>query len=461
MGLSVAPSLRDDGGKRMSIFLHDKKTGGAGLAVSAEPILPRLLERAAQILDCRSDCTSGCPECTLRRDMQFELPKFDRIGALDLLTKDILPHLALPENLQIFGPKTRAITEDLSTYLARQINAGKLRRIDVILPDDPATWDLQDWSGLTCFTRAAGLGCQTRILIPEGSVAKLDISQRLDLLRVSARAEATIVEYRDMRHPAGAQVLAQIETVEGLSDLATTNSDAACLDRHWGEVAASPILFGQGKSIKEGPAVDPAALALVRGGNAVKFGIGKELDGPAARFGQKFWKLLDEQCPSAFRQDRSMIHITYHDRYLVTPLSVRLLSEVWQQMPGRQVNTQFSLVIGRTEGDPRDCTSFTHNWPDDEDRCGVIEALMPGIDIDLRNRRDCPHQRFFRLEYSNGKATEITLDQGFGPWVLALRSLRFDGQALPNRQAAMLKSAQLNITMQHGARYDSPVIIEL
>lgn len=461
MGLSVAPSLRADGAKRMSIFLHDKKTGGAGLAVSAETILPRLLQRAAEILNCRSGCTSGCPECTLRRDMQFELSKFDRVGALDLLTKDILPHLALPENLQIFGSLTRAVTEDLSNYLMRQMNAGRLRRLDIVLPDDPATWDLQDWSGLTCFTRAAGLGCQSRIFIPEGSIAGLDISQRLDLLRVSARAEAAIVECCNLDHPCGAQVLAQIETDEGLGTLATTSPDAGSADRHWGEVAASPILLGQSNPIIEGSTIDPAVLAVVDGGNAVKFGIRKELDGPVAQFGQKFWKLLREQCPSIFKPAQSLIRVTYHDRYLVTPLSVRLLSEVWQQMPGRQAETRFSLVIARREGDPRDCTSLTHSWPDDEDRCSVIEALMPGIDIDLRQRRDCPHQRFFRFGYSDGKTAEITLDQGFGPWVLAVRSLRFDGQALPNRQAATLRSAHLDISMQHEARYESPVIIEV
>lgn len=461
MGLSVAPSLRADGGKRMSIFLHDKKTGGAGLAVSAEPILPQLLERSAQILDCRSGCTNGCPDCTLRHDMQFELSKFDRGGALNLLSKDILPHLALPENLQIFGLATTAVTEDLPNYLARQINAGRLHCLSVILPNDPSTWDLQDWSGLAGFTRASGQGCQTRIFIPEGSIAKLDLSQRLDLLRVSARAEAEIVDCRGFDHPAGARVLAQIETKEGVYHLATTSPDAARLDRHWGEVAVSPILLGRGTAMVAGTVVDPAVLAAVHGGNAFKFGIRKELDGPAGRFGHKFWKLLVEQCPSAFKLDRSLIQVSYHDRYLVTPLSVRLLSEFLQQAPGVKPETRFSLVIGRTDGDPRDCTSFIHNWRDDEERCDVIEAIIPGIDIDLRQRRECPHQRFFRLEYSDGKVIEITLDQGFGAWTLVLKSLRFDGQALPNRQAAMLKAAQLDISMQHGARYESPVIVEV
>gem|GEM_PF-3622636 len=69
------------------------------------------------MLDC-PHCETGCPECILRGDLQFEAGKLARKAALELLQKEILPRMALPEELRVLGPDTYAACPD----------AGKRRR---------------------------------------------------------------------------------------------------------------------------------------------------------------------------------------------------------------------------------------------------------------------------------------------------------------------------------------------
>ena len=125
MGIAIAPSLRLDDARRSSIFLYDKASGGSGFASEAERDIAVLLSSAAERLACPASCDSGCPECVLRRDLQFG-HEMDRRGALRLLRDEILPRLDLPAELRVFGPDTRPVMRPLSCLTSAPMGQFRL-----------------------------------------------------------------------------------------------------------------------------------------------------------------------------------------------------------------------------------------------------------------------------------------------------------------------------------------------
>ena len=89
MGVAVAPRQRGDGGRRMSLFLFDRASGGSGFSVTAEVELPGFLREAAAVFACPANCENGCPDCILRPDLQHERASLDRPGALSLLRDEV------------------------------------------------------------------------------------------------------------------------------------------------------------------------------------------------------------------------------------------------------------------------------------------------------------------------------------------------------------------------------------
>lgn len=460
MGTTVAPSLRADGSKRISLFLYDKATGGSGFAVAAEANLPAMLVRSEAILDCPNACRHGCPDCILRRDVQFDLTKFDRAGALELLRQQILPHMALPASLQVFGPETRAVTEALPHALLRRLDAGEIKSLTIALPAETQGWDLNDWAGLSVLTKAAREGCQTRIAISEQAILSMSMSQKLDLVRVLARSQATVHSYKTLPELTSATVLMELETDSGVLQVATPDVEAAHVSTGWGQVLVAPILLGQGEAIAISQSISQDKLAAFGEGNAISFPIVAQLDGRVIDFGKKFWTLVRKLRPQAFAGNRVLTKIRYQDRYLRSPLTARLLFEVWKATPNRTEKTNSLVVSEWIFGETRDCFEVIHNWSEDTTRSEVIAGLLNGATVDLMRKADCPHARQLLLEFDDGQELRITLDQGFGAWRITDRGKRFDFRAENARQVSDLRNAIFSVEIQERGRHPSPIVIE-
>ena len=171
MGVAVAPRLRSDGGRRMSLFFFDRASGGSGFSVTAEADLPGLLREAAAVLACPANCESDCPDCILRSDLQHERASLDRPGALDLLRNEVLPRLDPPETLRIFGVGTEVIVERAEASLLGQLLPGSTTRLALLLGGDVANWDLGDWPGARLLAQARRAGAETALVIPKWKLA--------------------------------------------------------------------------------------------------------------------------------------------------------------------------------------------------------------------------------------------------------------------------------------------------
>lgn len=89
MGIAVARRVDSAGARTVSLFLHDKASGGAGFAIQALDLLPELLEEMRRILDCQvPECVRACPACVLAGDLNDEEAAIlDREAALVLVSE--------------------------------------------------------------------------------------------------------------------------------------------------------------------------------------------------------------------------------------------------------------------------------------------------------------------------------------------------------------------------------------
>lgn len=457
MGLSVAPSLRPDGARRSAIFLFDKASGGSGFASAADRDLPSLLREAAARLDCPVSCATGCPECVLRRDLQFGTA-IDRPGALEVLATEVLPRLDLPPELQVFGPETQAITRPLAEWIGRQLVLGAVGRLTLFLTDPPAGWDVTEWPGACIAEDAGRSGKQVVIVMRSADVHRLEMSQKLDLVRLVTRAQATLCLADDLPTAGDTAILAEIQLAGQEIAVAAPDQRARHIDRNWGDVRRSPVVRGPRAPMEVSAAISLDKLTAYGEGNSAQKDVTTELDGPAAQFGRRLWSIAKNLRPQLFAGSSRLMQVTYNDRYLRSPFTARLLFETWRTLPLVDADTQLEIVSEAIGIGERPGFLLWHNWETDALRRDVLSALFPGATVTLGGKSECAHARFFRFSFEDGSEASLFLDQGFGAWREdSRRTARFDHDARPEAQARALRELRFDVSLQDGGRFPSPV----
>ena len=457
MGMAVAPSLRADGARRSAIFLYDKASGGAGFASAADRDLPGLLRDAAGRLDCPAECANGCPECILRRDLQFGTV-LDRPGALAIMKAEILPRLDLPVELKVFGSQTQAITRPLAYWINQRLAHGALDRLTLFLTDPPMRWDVAEWPGLQVAEEAGRAGVNVAVALRAADVQTLEMSQKLDLVRLVTRARAKLHVVDEIPSVTDAIVLAEARFAGTEIAIATPDEEAAHVDRGWGYVARALALYGPREPCKVSAPLSLSKLTAYGEGNSAQKEVTTELDGPVTHFGKRFWGIARSLRPQAFAGTSRLVGVTYNDRYLRGPLTARLLFEVWRTLPLRDENTRLEIVTEATGQSGRPGFLLWHNWETDALRRDVLSALFKCASVELGSKSECAHARFFRLSFEDGAEISLFLDQGFGAWREGTRrSTRFDHDLSPTEQARALAGLDFDVALQDGGRFPSPV----
>ncbi|MEP1934522.1 MAG: DEAD/DEAH box helicase [Hoeflea sp.] len=457
IGLAVAPSLRPDDDRRSSIFLYDKASGGTGFASSAGQDLPSTLRDAAIRLDCPASCENGCPECVLRRDLQYS-GGMDRRGALECLQKEILPRLDLPVELRLFGPHTRPVTQSLTGWAHQQLNLRKLERLTLFLTDPPSRWDVAEWPAVRLAEEAARTGVPVSVVLWWSDVQSLERSQKLDLVRLVTRSGARLYGLDVLPKIGDAPILAEVRLSGVDLAIATTDPDAAHIDRNWGTVAKAPALRGPQAAMELSPALSLEKIAAYGEGNSAQKDVTTELDGAVAKFGTRFWKIACALRPQAFAEGRRITHVIYNDRYLRGPLPARLLYEVWRTMPLRNNSTGFEIVTEAVGQQGRPGYLLWHNWESDDLRRNVLAELFPAANVRLVSKADSAHARSLTIRFDDGAEVSVFLDQGFGAWRDAsLRSTRFAHDTDATAQAQALTNLRFDIKLQEDGRFPTPI----
>ena len=201
IGVSVDASKGPANESRVSAFLYDRASGGAGFSsrLAEAEWFEACLKRAGERLSCVEDCTQGCPACVLRPDLNFGEVRLDRPAGMNL-ARTLHRCLEIPGHLRVFGPDTRLLRATLGEWLDRQSRTTGVVSVTIYLHGAPAEWDLADWPVDDLFRRLEEAGTKVEVVLESRALTDkgLTIAQKLDLHRLSARLlRATLGEWLD------------------------------------------------------------------------------------------------------------------------------------------------------------------------------------------------------------------------------------------------------------------------
>jgi DEAD/DEAH box helicase domain-containing protein len=454
MGFGVTHTRDGEGqAPRWSVFLYDRAPGGAGFAISAPARFPGLLQAAAGILDCPNGdaCKHGCTDCVLTRETEGQ--QMDRQGALAFLRDVVLPRLVLPSDEQIFGRYTRAELEFLPNALAREMEVPG-RQLTVWLGGDPRTWDFQRWSLIPVMRRMTLRERIVDIVMPRSALAAASEEVKLALFGLHSSTNVRL-RLRDASPLSNdAHLLARVGTeTEGVW-WGTRSAAASQPGPGW--ASGAPILCGDVlRPLDPTASVEPADLVRQPPGASL-VEIGPELDGNADGFGARFWRQLLQVAPAlGSRSTERLLSLHYSDRYLLSPLTVRLVASLLRAAPGRDQNTKIGIdTASAAEDRLRSPETIQHDWIVGSHAREILQAIMasisPSAQVHVRDRRDLAHSRSLLLTFAGG-TVRVILDQGVGFWQSDRRTV-FDFGRPPARQAEVLMTMPLNVRATPGHR---------
>jgi DEAD/DEAH box helicase domain-containing protein len=460
IGLAVGPSCDEARNQTVSTFLYDRMAGGSGLVerLGEYNEFKSCLEKAIEVLYCREDCRFGCPACILRPDMYFDDGAIDRPGALEL-ARNIFALLVVPLELQVFGGGTRILGQPLCNWIERQKNAGQLQELIVFLHGSAKDWQLSDWKLAKTLPRLREHNVPTTLVLTKKEITsnELELQHKLELHRLAGSAHIAMTD--ELPRTGKLPVLAYAKIAGQTVAIAAADLGDETPGPRWGVGETRPIVFGDAVVSTRMHPMQTDRLIELSSGNAKLISVHSQIDGIATGFGKRFWKILEQLDPLrvANLRNQRVARISYQDRYLKSPLNVKLLFEVLETVPGKTAQTQIEIITAALEyaGMPGYCAY--HDFSEEQQRKEVIEQLMPDAQLRLRQKRELSHARRLELVLANNQVMTILLDQGFGAWK-AQGSPRHDFKAAPEIQATAIRKSTYEVSMAE--KDGMPIVIE-
>jgi DEAD/DEAH box helicase domain-containing protein len=179
------------------------------------------------------------------------------------------------------------------------------------------------------------------------------------------------------------------------------------------------------------------------------FELDAELDGPASGFGKRLKALMigrNQTLATVFSEPCT--ELRYSDRYLFSPLVVRLVTELFAGFA--DANTALfvdTLIQRRDNRRPRIGKTLKDDWPDMADRNVVFHHLLARVapNAKLLLHQDVPHRRRLDFRTPKGSGT-IFFDQGVGSWTIE-GEVAFDPMA---PTADQLRAMDVPFIVQNG-----------
>ncbi|WP_456835826.1 DUF1998 domain-containing protein [Bradyrhizobium sp. USDA 4509] len=434
MGFAAPAAPNNRGVDSYSAVIFDRASGGAGFStvIARDPVA--YLREALTFLDCSAigrcgdrDAVRVCPRCVLAPDAQHTVEGTDRLSAYALLAQ-LLSRISLPEQHRLFGVRTVYESAALADALNDLISTNPAAELTLMLHGDPSAWDFERWPAASVIERWGARGRSASVEVNGAILQQADAVTRRRVVLWLERARASL---RNMS-PGNEDLLAVV--TEGGREITAWRSldrSAYSIDLNWASTTEAPVVRGNLEAASENARnIDPHTLLVERIREAI-FEVGAELDGPVDGFGKRFKALLAGRNDTlAAVLSEPCIELRYSDRYLFSPLVVRLVSELLRGFSDQ--NTEIfvdTLLQRRDQRRPKMGTTVKDDWADMDSRTVVFEHLLKGVSATARLglHQDLAHRRRLSFRTARGEGT-IFFDQGVGSWS-AVGSVAFNPMA--------------------------------
>ncbi len=425
-----------DGGSGYDIILYDNAAGGSDYCLEAKDILLDLFMDARHHLECHAHCDSICLECLLSRETQVMADRLNRLVALDSLTDDFFSQLQIPEEKKYWGDSTKFV-RDFYDFVNEMVSQPDVSKIRFYLPENISDWDLTAWS-LGQLVRSNEDKFEFAITHALWISSQNDLSKKIvldELLHLNRNFGyvETIPVVGDRKN-----VLMEITYNHEVHQYviekqANCDEDENTLLWHNAQYLQA---FG-GVSESESPINRKTAEDLHFEASPKRFPAETRL--PIEAFAQR---LLAEVCDTTESLPEGPIQkVVYFDRYVQTPMCLRILGEIIKYLHPRcfELITSGSSFTshnydmernGRYQKPWYNVEAWCYDYPSDQRRRGipsyrasffkqVIDKIVNDAEVDVQidTTHNVPHDREMFLEYENGERRLIRFTGGLGMWI--------------------------------------------
>jgi hypothetical protein len=422
MGFAAPAAPNNRGVDSYSAVIFDRASGGAGFStvIARDPVA--YLREALTFLDCSAigrcgdrDAVRVCPRCVLAPDAQHTVEGTDRLNAYALLAQ-LLSRISLPEQHRLFGVRTMYESAALADALNDLIATSPGAELTLILHGDPSAWDFERWPAASVVER---WGARGRSALVEVNGAILQQADAVTRRRVALWLERARASLRNMSSGNEDLLALVTEGGRGVTAWRSLDRSAYSIDLNWASTTEAPVVRGSLETAPESSGnIDPHTLLVERIRETI-FEVGGELDGPIEGFGRRLKALIasgNETLTAVLSEP--CIELRYSDRYLFSPLVVRLVSELLRGFSDG--NTEIvvdTLLQRRDQRRPRIGKTVKDDWADMDHRRAVFEHLLNGISATARLglHQDLAHRRSLSFRTARGQG-KIFFDQGVGSW---------------------------------------------
>ncbi|PUB77910.1 MAG: hypothetical protein DBO99_09095 [gamma proteobacterium symbiont of Ctena orbiculata] len=436
LGCDIKPARPESNAVCQSILIFDRYA--AGYASSAERFLADLFRLVHDRLQCPADCDSACPSCVLDYDQRFITDRLDRHGALEVISSSWLNQMQLPEELAFFGLGSRLEYKKLLEAIWYAVSSTHVNRVRLVAGGSIDNWDLGPSPLRELAYRLAGQGVGVEILVPESVLSGL---QDVDLHLLASLADHPEISlYATQTSPQCGEGWLVAETISTPSTRwAYPDNTALAFGSAWSLTESPLISTDQGSPLPEpGKKLEPLDIRPVKveqGDREIM--VHHDLDGVLQGFGERLWQKIALEHAAAGEllkeADDDLVSLRYSDRYLFTPLSVALLTEVVDGL--REVSGRSRWAITTCEVVTADCRTHDNNpvknrlwgdWRDTKVRDAVLKGTLEYIGVDAKvsssTLSKTEHSRFLEIGFRSGKLVTVRFDQGVTYWRSAYKN---------------------------------------
>ncbi|WP_295920342.1 DEAD/DEAH box helicase [uncultured Xanthomonas sp.] len=420
MGYAAPQAPSRAAGESWSSVVFDRASGGAGYAATLARDPMGVLREAQAFLDCASAGRCGdlgsrraCPRCVLAPDAQHDVDDTDRQGAFELLS-NTLSRIAIPCEHQLFGNTTTYEPSPLSVALSDVLHDPEAK-LSVMLHGDPAEWDFEEWPVASVVERWGARERSICVEVDSNALQEADAVTRRRLALWIERARACL----RVKPPEHTNLLACVVRNDKITGWAALDRDAYRVGPSWASTSAAPVVRGPlGGAPLSPEMIDSRALLIERNREAI-FEVTNELDGPAEGFGRRLKAMLtgrDEALADVLSSPCTQIR--YSDRYLFSPLAVRLVAEMLAGFCDQRTSIVVDTIAQRRDQRRlRVGSILREDWAELSHRNLVFQHLLADVSPTavVNFHPNVPHRR--RLDFHTAKgAGTIFFDQGVGAW---------------------------------------------
>lgn len=458
-----------------AITLFDTNGGGSGFSSLAPQYLKEMFNYAKEFLNCPTKCSSACQNCLLQYDTKNKAQYLNRKRAGAFLSEEFMRKIELPKRDQLLGPESRFATFDIHREIALA-HRDYSKTITFFVSDEVDNWDIGQ-SAIRKHLINPDFG-QINLILPKQALERLDDDQKLSLLGLMSITDRLLIS--SVEFPLfleNGKLLAVLERSDrGTLAFASTLGTSNDFNDLWGDVQGQLLIKAKGYKVdlQLTPVLkDDLSVQSIQ--NLVDVPFFEELNGEVRKFGKRFWRRIQRECPEILDTvlSKSIAKVTYSDRYLYDPQSLIFLHNLLKELPFEFSESAMLNIIALQNQDrnyQRGGQRIHYNWSRAEDghRKTLMEAWFTEIDhfseVDIflkGQRKDLPHARKLTIEFTDGSGMEVRPDHGFGFWGIIDQRLIYPFNGSLADQLTWLANKTPRANVKNRENFTMPVYVKI